>query len=174
MNSIYEFIGSLDPLWVIVLAVILIILDVFFIGTTVLLILSLGLFLFAGITFLTDDNILLTWSIPGIIILIFAAQRTLIAATVRQKLPYQSKINGTFRATIRIADDPDSSKNYFYGYKDEKHAVPNEKGVGVVFKAVLEDGRSLVVPNSDKLKDGINVKVKISDDTKIKVVKIYE
>ncbi len=175
MSTIYQFIGNLDSIWIAAFAVILIILDVFIFGSTILLIVSVGMFGFIVLTFFIEDEIFLTWSIPAIIVILFAIQRFLINASVKQKLPHQSNKNGSFNATIDIADSPNASHDYFYGYKDEKQAVTNEKdnSAGLVFKAVLEDGRSFTIPFQEGLKPGMNIRVRVSNGINVKVEKIY-
>ena len=118
---------------------------------------------------------MLTWSIPVIFIALFFIQRFVINATVAQKLPYQESRVGSFNATVKLAENPSESADYFYGYKDEKQAVQNEsQSDSKRFKAFLDDGRTYILQNDPKLIEGMKIKVKVSNDETARVVKYYE
>lgn len=175
MELIYELVAGLDTFWVLSVAIGILILDVFILGTTALLLLSAALFLFSIATFFIDDAVILTWSIPSILVALFLIQRFLINASVSQKLPYQEKRSGTYKAVVRLAEDPNSSSDYFYGYKDEKQAVSEQEDSNQKrYKAFLQDGRSYLLPQDPKLHDGQRVKISISNDETARVVKYYE
>ncbi|MDA9160154.1 hypothetical protein N9O21_06475 [Rhodobacteraceae bacterium] len=174
MNSLYAFIGNLNNLWVVSFAVILIVLDIFLLGTTHLLMLGLASVVFVLLTFGTDNPVILTWSIPLIVLTLFVGQRKLLNLTSPQKLPHETKLEGSFDARIEAASDTASS-DYFFGYKDEKQAVSYEAEHGSpIWKAVLQDGRHFIIAEDDRLKAGMNVKVEISNNATARVVKIYE
>ena len=71
MEILYGIVGSADVRWLAAIGVMLLALDVFVLGTTVLLLLSFSFFIFIGLTFYIDDAVVLTWSIPAIIMLLF-------------------------------------------------------------------------------------------------------
>mgnify|MGYP001131869574 CR=1 FL=1 len=127
MSFLYEFVADVDIFWVLSIGIIILILDVFVIGTTVLLLVSAALFIFAGLTSFVDDPVILTWSLPAILIILFSIQRVLINFSVSQTLPHQEKHGGTFQAVVQLAVNPESSSDYFYGYKDEMQAGTKEK-----------------------------------------------
>ena len=175
MNSVYAFIGNLDNLWIAALAVILMVLDIFFLGTTHLLLLGLASLAFVLLTFATENPIYLTWSIPVIVIMFFAGQRKLINLASQQKLPHETELEGSFDARIEVANDAAASSDYFFGYKDEKQAVVSEINHNpTIWKAVLIDGRSFIITQDNRLQAGMNVKVEISNNATTRVVKIYE
>ena len=174
MESLYSIVGNADVRLIAAFGVALLVLDVFFLGTTFLLILSISSFIFIALTFYIDNIALLTWSIPMIIVLLFLGQRSLINLTVFQKPMYQEKRSGAFKAVVRIADDQNNSHNYFYGFKDKKQAVTEDVSKnGPTFKAVLDDGRTYILPYDPNLSDGQNVKINVSDSETAKVVKNY-
>ncbi len=175
MESIYQIIGEIDLLWFVSAAILILILDIFILGTTALLIVSGTLFVFSVLKVFIDDPVVLTWSIPVIFIALFFIQRFVINATVAQKLPYQESRVGSFNATVKLAENPSESADYFYGYKDEKQAVQNEsQSDSKRFKAFLDDGRTYILQNDPKLKEGMKIKVKVSNDETARVVKYYE
>ena len=175
MNSVYAFIGNLDNLWIAALAVILMVLDIFFLGTTHLLLLGIASLAFVLLTFATENPIYLTWSIPVIVIMFFAGQRKLINLASQQKLPHETELEGSFDARIEVANDAAASSDYFFGYKDEKQAVVSETNHNpTIWKAVLIDGRSFIITQDNRLQAGMNVKVEISNNATARVVKIYE
>ena len=175
MNSVYAFIGNLDNLWIAALAVILIVLDIFFLGTTHLLLLGLASLAFVLLTFAIENPVYLTWSIPVIVIIFFAGQRKLINLASQQKLPHETELEGSFDARIEVANDAAASSDYFFGYKDEKQAVVSETNHNpTIWKAVLIDGRSFIITQDNRLQAGMNVKVEISNNATARVVKIYE
>lgn len=175
MNTIYAFIGNLDSLWVATLAVILIILDIFFLGTTHLLLLGVTSLVFVLLTFATENPVYLTWSIPVIVIILFAGQRKLIGLASQQNLPHEIDLEGSFDALIEVANEAASSNDYFFGYKDEKQAVVNEPtNSQTIWKAVLNDGRTFIINQDNRLQAGMTVKVKISNNATASVVEIYE
>ena len=175
MNTIYAFIGNLDNLWIAALAVILIVLDIFFLGTTHLLLLGVASLAFVLLTFAIENPVYLTWSIPVIVIIFFAGQRKLINLASQQKLPHETELEGSFDARIEVANDAAASSDYFFGYKDEKQAVVSEINHNpTIWKAVLIDGRSFIITQDNRLQAGMNVKVEISNNATARVVKIYE
>ena len=175
MNSVYAFIGNLDNLWIAALAVILMVLDIFCLGTTHLLLLGLASLAFVLLTFATENPIYLTWSIPVIVIMFFAGQRKLMDLASQQKLPHETELEGSFDARIEVANDAAASSDYFFGYKDEKQAVVSETNHNpTIWKAVLIDGRSFIITQDNRLQAGMNVKVEISNNATARVVKIYE
>jgi membrane protein implicated in regulation of membrane protease activity len=175
MENIYQFVSSLDILWVASAAILLIILDIFIIGSTALLLVSVSFFIFIALYFLIDDPMLLTWSYPAVVILLFILQRFLINTTIRQKLPNEEIRTGKYNAVVKEASNPDDSKNYFYGYKDQKQAVvDNDNNSKARYKALLEDGRSYMLPEDPKLFDGQKIKILVTQDEIAKVVKYYE
>ena len=175
MEPIYQIIGEIDLLWFISAAILILILDIFILGTTALLIVSGTLFVFSVLKVFIDDPVVLTWSIPVIFIALFFIQRLVINATVAQKLPYQESRVGSFNATVKLAENPSASADYFYGYKDEKQAVLNEsQSDSKRYKAFLDDGRTYTLQNNPKLEEGMKIKVKVSNDETARVVKYYE
>jgi hypothetical protein len=75
---------------------------------------------------------------------------------------------------VRLAEDQNNSQDYFYGFKDEKQAVTeNILRKKQTFKAVLNDGRSYILPDDPNLSDGQNIKITVSDSETAKVVKNY-
>ena len=174
MDSLYQFVGSLDIFWVASAAIILIILDIFIIGSTALLLVSASLFIFIALDFFVDDPMLLTWSFPAVLILMFILQRFIINTTIRQKLPNEEKRTGKYKAVVKEANNPDDSKDYFYGYKDEKQAVvDNDNKSKTRYKAILEDGRSYLLPEDPKLFDGQKIKIMVTRDETAEVLKYY-
>jgi hypothetical protein len=136
--------------------------------------LGLASVVFVLLTFGTDNPVILTWSIPVIVLILFVGQRKLLNLTSQQKLPHEMKFEGRFDARIETASD-NSSSDYFFGYKDEKQAVPHEADHGSpIWKAVLQDGRHFIIAEDDRLKSGMNVEVEISKNATARVVKIYE
>jgi hypothetical protein len=108
------------------------------------------------------------------VLTLFVGQRKLLNLTSPQKLPHETKLEGSFDARIEAASDTASS-DYFFGYKDEKQAVSYEAEHGSpIWKAVLQDGRHFIIAEDDRLKAGMNVKVEISNNATARVVKIYE
>ena len=175
MELLYQLVADIDVLWIISAGIIVLILDVFILGTTALLIVSGTLFVLSILKFFVDDPVVLTWSIPIILIALFYIQRFVINATVAQKLPYQESRVGSFDATVKLAEDPGGSADYFYGYKDEKQAVSNESTVKAKrYKAFLDDGRTYILQSDPKLEEGMRIKVKVSKDEIVRVVKYYE
>ena len=175
MNTIYAFIGNLDNLWIAALAVILIVLDIFFLGTTHLLLLGLASLAFVLLTFAIENPVYLTWSIPVIVIIFFAGQRKLINLASQQKLPHETELEGSFDARIEVANDAAASSDYFFGYKDEKQAVSSESTKdGLRYIALLTDGRTYLLDKDSKLFDGQSVKISISKNETVKVIKYYE
>ena len=175
MNTIYAFIGNLDNVWIAALAVILIVLDIFFLGTTHLLLLGLASLAFVLLTFAIENPVYLTWSIPVIVIIFFAGQRKLINLASQQKLPHETELEGSFDARIEVANDAAASSDYFFGYKDEKQSVASEPNHNqTIWKAVLNDGRSFIITQDNRLQAGMNVKVEISNNATARVVEIYE
>ncbi len=175
MNLLYQLFADIDIFWVLSIAIAILILDVFVLGTTALLLVSVALFVFAGLTLLVDDPIALTWSIPAILVVLFGIQRVLINASVLQKLPHQEKRSGTFKAIVQLAEDPESSSDYFFSYKDDKQAgsedrKPDQKR----YKASLPDGRFYLLDQNPKLYDGQRIKLSISADEITRIVKYYE
>ena len=151
------------------------VLDIFFLGTTHLLLLGLASLAFVLLTFATENPIYLTWSIPVIVIMFFAGQRKLINLASQQKLPHETELEGSFDARIEVANDAAASSDYFFGYKDEKQAVVSETNHNpTIWKAVLIDGRSFIIIQDNRLQAGMNVKVEISNNATARVVKIYE
>ena len=174
MEILYGIVGSADVRWLAAIGVMLLALDVFVLGTTVLLLLSISFFIFIGLTFYLEDAVVLTWSIPAIIMLLFLGQRSLINITTFQKSIYHEKRSGTFKAVVRLAEDQNNSQDYFYGFKDEKQAVnENMLRKKQTFKAVLNDGRSYILPDDPNLSDGQNIKITVTDSETAKVVKNY-
>ena len=174
MELLYGIVGSADVRWLAAIGVMLLVLDVFFLGTTVLLLLSFSFFIFIGLTFYVDSAIILTWSIPAIIMLLFLAQRSLINLTIFQKSIYQETRSGTFKVVVKLAENPNDSHDYFYGFKDEKQvATEDTSRKQMTFKAILNDGRSYILPYDSNLSDGQNVKITVSDSETAKVVKNY-
>lgn len=175
MDLIYQLVAEIDLLWIISAAILILILDIFILGTTALLIVSGTLFILSVLKFFVDDPVVLTWSIPLTLIALFYIQRFVINATVAQKLPYQQSRVGSFDATVKLAEDPGGSEDYFYGYKDEKQAVSNEGTLKAKrYKAFLDDGRTYILQSDPKLEEGMRVKVKVSKDEIARVVKYYE
>ena len=65
--------------------------------------------------------------------------------------------------------------DYFFGYKDEKQSVASEPNHNqTIWKAVLNDGRSFIITQDNRLQAGMNVKVEISNNATARVVEIYE
>ena len=175
MEAIYQLVGDIDLLWFVSAGILILILDIFILGTTALLIVSGTLFLFSILKVFIEDPVLLTWSLPAILIVLFFVQRFVINATVAQKLPHQETRVGSFNATVKLAEDPTGSADYFYGYKDEKQAVLDESQSELKrYKAFLDDGRTYILLNDPKLKEGMKVKVKVSNDETARVIKYYE
>jgi len=175
MDLIYQAVSNLDVLWLISAALVILILDVFILGTTALLLVSGTLFVLSVIKYFIDNPVIVTWSIPTVLVALFLMQRFFINISVSQKLPNQEKRQGTFKAVVRLAQDPGSSADYFYGYKDEKQAVANDSiNENRRFKAQLEDGRTYMLPADEKLFEGQHVKVSISTDETARIVKYYE
>ena len=175
MEPIYQIISEIDLLWFISAAILILILDIFILGTTALLIVSGTLIVFSILKVFIVDPVVLTWSVPAIFLALFFIQRFVINATVAQKLPHQESRVGSFNATVKLAENPSESADYFYGYKDEKQAVLNEsQSDGNRFKAFLDDGRTYILAKDPKLKEGMKIKVKVSNDETARVVKYYE
>jgi hypothetical protein len=175
MDLLYQIFADVDILWVISIAIAILILDVFFLGTTALLLVSVALFVFAGLKLFIDDPVALTWSVPAILVVLFGIQRVLINASVSQKLPHQEKRSGTFKAVVQLAEDPESSSDYFYSYKDDKQAgsedrKPDQKR----YKASLPDGRFYLLGQNPKLYDGQRIKLSVSTDEITRIVKYYD
>lgn len=175
MNLLYQVFADIDIFWVISIAVAILILDVFVLGTTALLLVSAALFIFAVLTLFIHDPVMLTWSVPAILVLVFAIQRALINVSVSQKLPYQEKRIGTFKAVVQLAEDPESSSNYFYSYKDDKQAgseerKPNQKR----YKALLPDGRFYLLDQDPKLYESQRIKISISTNETARIIKYYD
>ena len=75
---------------------------------------------------------------------------------------------------MKEANNPDDSKDYFYGYKDEKQAVvENDNKAKKRYKAILEDGRSYLLPEDSKLFDGQKIKIVVTRDETAEVLKYY-
>lgn len=175
MNLLYQLFADIDIFWVLSIAIAILILDVFVLGTTALLLVSAALFIFAGLAQFIHDPVVLTWSVPAILVVLFAIQRTLINFSVSQKLPYQEKRNGTYKAVVQLAEDPESSANYFYSYKDDKLAgsqdrKPDQKR----YKALLPDGRFYLLDQNPKLYDGQRIKLSISTNETARILKYYD
>jgi hypothetical protein len=174
LELLYGIVGGADVRWLAAIGVMLLVLDVFFLGTTILLLLSFSFFIFIGLAFYIDSAIILTWSIPAIIMLLFLAQRSLINLTIFQKSIYQETRSGTFKAVVKLAENPNDSHDYFYGFKDEKQVITEDASrKQMTFKAVLNDGRSYILPYDSNLSEGQNVKITVSDSETAKVVKNY-
>ena len=175
MDLIYQFVAEIEPLWVISVAIAILILDVFILGTTALLLVAVALLLFAIAMVFINDPIILTWSLPFTLIALFLVQRALINASIFQKLPHQEKRSGTSRAVVRLAEDAGGSSDYFYGYKDDKQAVSEKQEFDQRrYKAVLPDGRSYLLPQDPKLHENQSIKISISTNETAKVIKYYE
>lgn len=174
MELIYQFVASIEPMWVVGSAIAILILDVFILGTTALLLVALALLVFAVGTVFINDPVVLTWSLPVVLIVLFLIQRTLINASILQKSPYQEKRSGTFSAVVQLAEDPGSSSDFFYGYKDDKQAVSEKQDFDQRrYKAILLDGRSYLLPQDEKLSENQRVKISISTNETARVVKYY-
>ena len=136
---------------------------------------KISLFIFSGITYFIDSGFLLTWSIPTILLVLFLLQRQILNLISFQKLPHEEKRSGSYKATVKLSDDPDASHDYFYGYKDEKQAVSSETTKDRLrYVALLNDGRTYLLDKDSKLFDGQKVKISISKNETVKVVKYYE
>ena len=102
MDLIYQAVSNLDVLWLISAALVILILDVFILGTTALLLVSATLFVLSVIKYFIDDPVIVTWSIPTVLVALFLMQRFFINISVSQKLPNQEKRQGTFKAVVRL------------------------------------------------------------------------
>lgn len=150
MGSVYTFLAGLDFYWYLTVFIVILVLDVFFLNTTVLLI-------FAGVSLLTGffslfgaSGEVLAWSIPLQLIFFFLAQRNLLAQTYVQSSPYEETAPRQLSGIV-IEDKSDASAhNYFYGYKDEKQMnfaeVPTTPRQVLKFKA---DNGDIYDINSD-------------------------
>ena len=175
MQNLYDYIQSLDVLLILSLAIVLLLIDIFIIGTSALLLISLSLFVFSVVTYFIDSGFLLTWSVPVILIFLFFLQRKFLNLISFQKLPHEEKRSGSYKAIVKLSEDPDASHDYFYGYKDEKQAVSSEStGDGLRYVALLTDGRTYLLDKDSKLFDGQSVKISISKNETVKVIKYYE
>lgn len=175
MSLLYQLFTDVDIFLVVSLGILLLVLDIFVLGTTALLLVSVALFIFAGLTLFIDDPIILTWSVPVILIVLFAIQRILINFSVSQKLPHQERRSGTYQAVVQLAADPEGSAEYFYGYKDVKQAGSEEtKSNQKRYKALLPDGRFYLLDQNPKLFDGQRIKIAISTDETTRIVKFYD
>ena len=107
--------------------------------------------------------------------MLFLLQRRILNLISFQKLPHEEKLSGSYQAIVKLSEDPDASHDYFYGYKDEKQAVSSEATKdGRRFVALLNDGRTYLLDKDSKLFDGQRVKISISKNETVKVVKYYE
>jgi len=175
MQNLYDYIQSLDILLILSLAIAILLIDIFIIGSSALLLISISLFIFSGITYFIDSGFLLTWSIPAILLVLFLLQRQILNLISFQKLPHEEKRSGSYKAIVKLSEDPDASHDYFYGYKDEKQAVSSEStGDGLRYVALLTDGRTYLLDKDSKLFDGQRVKISISKNETVKVIKYYE
>lgn len=120
MASIYTFLAGLNFYWYLTAFIALLVLDVFFLNTTVLLIFAAVSLLTGFFSLLGASGEVLAWSIPLQLLFLFVAQRKLLAKTYGQSSPYEMKPPRQLDGII-IEDKSDASPhNYFYGYKDEK------------------------------------------------------
>ena len=175
MENLYSYIQSLDILLILSLAIAFLLIDIFIIGTSALLLVSLSLFIFSGITYFIDNGFLLTWSIPVILLVLLLLQRQILNLISFKKLPHEEKLSGSYKAIVKLSEDPDASHDYFYGYKDEKQAVSSEATKDRRrFVALLNDGRTYLLDKDNKLFDGQRVKISISKNETVKVIKYYE
>ena len=87
MQNLYDYIQSLDILLILSLAIGILLIDIFIIGSSALLLISISLFIFSGITYFVDSGFLLTWSIPVILLVLFLLQRQILNLISFQKLP---------------------------------------------------------------------------------------
>lgn len=91
MDLIYQAVSNLDVLWLISAALVILILDVFILGTTALLLVSGTLFVLSVIKYFIDNPVIVTWSIPTVLVALFLMQRFFINISVSQKLPNQER-----------------------------------------------------------------------------------
>ena len=82
MDLIYQAVSNLDVLWLISAALVILILDVFILGTTALLLVSATLFVLSVIKYFIDDPVIVTWSIPTVLVALFLMQRVFINISV--------------------------------------------------------------------------------------------
>jgi len=117
---IYSFLAELDFYWYLSAFIFILVLDVYFLNTTVLLLFAVMSLSTGLLSLLGASGQLLTWSIPLQLILLFVAQRRLLGATYEQSSPYEAKPHLKLNGIIIEDDSNASSHNYFYGYKDDK------------------------------------------------------
>lgn len=176
VTLIYDTIGAVDPTWFLVVGVILLGLDIFLFNTAILLLFSVSMFLISALSYYGFDSKLITWAIPVSLLFSAALHRPLLGALYKDKLPYEEKRSGAFMGEVFGGENENMSSDFFYDFKDEKQITfNNDNSSTAPLRIRLDDGRVFPLPESHKnLGVGVRVKVRLAENERLTLEKIYE
>lgn len=172
METFGSILLELNPWWFVVAAISLILIDLAIFATEYLLFLGIAALLLLVPRLATDNPILMTWSIPLVLLISYLISDTILKLLFKhsEKSGNGENIVGAI-GEIKILEEKNLSQQLFYSYRSE---IPHESKITsdseVSLRVTLPNGQVIPLTNpsglaeNDKVEivhyDGVNATVK--------------
>jgi len=168
MESIYSLffeLGSLGAGLAIIIILVLIISDIFFIGSTALITLSLSLIPYIILNLLEFNVVIQVWSLPISLIILILFNRYIFNGNKQELNPYENKSLVGEVGFVEIKQLDNSAENHFYRYKNDiNYEIDSVSEVHFTYFIKFENGTKSPILNSDKLNFNDHDKVVVTDE----------
>ena len=157
MYELTQLINSIDPWWIIFLALILVTIDWLLLGSEIFLILGIAALKLAVVLFIVPNFEHSVWFVPLFLTSSFFFQRRLLRPIIYSRHPDEEFSTVGAQGTIQKNSDTNEAQDVFFNYDV---SIEDTKKPSIETASIrLKDGRRLTVANPQDVTDGSTAKI---------------